>query len=334
MHSASHHLSRLPREPNASTMVAAYLRKPPFAVAASLIVLSFPLLLVSTLLFALTSEAAKTWSDTVALIFILYSWSAGPLIAGIILLIYPVLIRAARRISDEDFDRQLAKDVYSLSQRALHKIQINVPGAGIEMGQFPDTVVSAPNLWCTGCTGRNQDLWGDFDDSFPSWKKGKDGNIRYRIYRIAILYLASHHLAYYICDFNAETGLILWEETVDCHYKDVAAINFEETQLRIVDLPRWWWNLNDAMGIFKISQLFQFLLQRTMIALSLQSDLNVRNLEIFLTNGKVRIPTRITEFCNSFNESCTVDPVVSKVRFLLQQKRMSYVRMLEAGEGI
>jgi hypothetical protein len=330
MRRASFNLSRIPRDPQAAQTVAAYLRKPPLAFATCLIVISLPLLLVGLILFAFMFPAAKTIPDMLGVILICFSWSTPPMLLGISLILRPSLERTARGVTDEDFDRQLNRDVYSLCQRALHKIQLNVPGFSDSAHRFADTVVSEPNLWCTGwASQKKRSQWGDFDDAIPVWKKGKDGQMRYRIYRVSILYLAEHHFAYYICDFNVETGLILWEETVDCHYKDIAAINFEEEQIRSVDVPLWWNTFSEALGILSISRLLLFFLNRLMMALAMQSDFNIRFLQVFLTNGTMQIATRITEQCSGFMDDSAVDPVVSKVRYLLQEKRMSYVRLKE-----
>ncbi len=332
MRKASKTLSRLHRDPIASSKIYAYLLKPPVAISLSVIIFSLPLLLLSLVVYDFLLPMTVGATDNIKLIVGCFSWSVTPLTFGIILILRPAFQKSVHRVSDETFDMQLRYDVYQLSQRALHKIQINVPGAS-QQTQFPDTVICEPTLWCIGHTDRENMPWGKFDDAVPTWKKGRDGIVRYRIYRVAILYMAKHHLAYYLCDYNIETGLLLWEETIDCHYKDVAAINYEVHQVRSVDFPPWWGPLADVLSIFRISELFVVLTAKLVAAMSMQCDFSIRSLVLYLDGAKVSIPTLITEYCEQFENDNAVDPVVSKVRFLLQEKRMSYVRTIGPGES-
>lgn len=331
MRQTSQLLAKIPRDPKSPGRIKAYLRKPPIAIGLSLIVMFLPVFLVGLLLAGLLVPIQDNLVGIAVAYLITCSWGGLPILLGLFILLQPTITRTALRISDEEFDAQLRYDVYLLSQRALNKIQLRVPSAGMVSGNFHDTVVSEPTLWCTGLTSK-LDSWGDFTDSVPGWKRGSDGEMRYRIYRVSILYLANHHLAYYMCDFNVETGLILREETVDCHYKDVAAINFEEHQVRAIDLPTWWQPLAAIFGTFKISEFFIKIIYYLVEFISRHSDFSIRWLDVYLGAMLVRIPTRITERCESFEIDSKVDPVIAQIRFLLQQKRMSYVRL--SGPGL
>ncbi len=254
---------------------------------------------------------------------------SAPYFVGIVLLLLAItriVDSVSRSPSTEDegvFDEKLEGDAQLIQSRALRKIEMNVP-LSFSATAFGDSAVCEPFAWRTGVTER-EEAWGNFHDSSPSWNIGSDGKVRYRIYRLALLFLAEHHLAYYLCDFNMETGLILAEETLDCHYKDVKMFNYTERKLRSQEAPDGWRKTDRPKGVLRaltspVRRLFATELQ--------VSDFSHRKFDIGLGSTQISIPIGTFRDSRSFEEDSTVDPVVSRIRFLLREKRMSYVRMM------
>ena len=152
-----------------------------------------------------------------------YAYDSEPIVffGSLLALIGGIMILSAAgkifsRPSDSKMDQWFEEDLQQIHKHALQKLSLSEELLGKK--KEPLRVIG-PILWeVPGIP--NQDLL---------WKKGRDGLVRYAVYKVALIYTAEHLLASYSCDFNSLRNDILNEETYEFHYLDIVSVATHET---------------------------------------------------------------------------------------------------------
>lgn len=306
--------ARLPRTEVQISKSWKYFFPPDFTAAIILFLVSVFLLGIGYLAFQKSIEPERNWFQVgppptktkIATNFVLTMvWGLVPLIFSI-RMATKQKAAFAETIDVAELDELLRRDIELIKIRSLKKIEMRLAGSDSPLQMtFHETALAEPQAWLTGCVEVDPS-WSRIHDAKPATRTDTERVTRFAINRMAILVLAEHHLAYYLCDFNLATGLILKEEVVDCHYKDVHMINYLEKKVQ-------------AANPFR-EQLFKR-------ASSNEIDLTVRGFRIAIGSTSVEIPLGIRQGGDSFETDSLVDPIVSRIRYLLREKRRSYVRL-------
>lgn len=308
--------ARLPRSQDQTNVIWEYFFPPEFTTIALVLILISPILLAGGYtLFKWSIEPQQNWGQVgpppttpliVAMFGMFMPWGFISLTAGVWLMVKQ---RTARPKSTDlaTIDHLLRRDLDLVKARSLKKIEMRLSSSDTQpQSAFQEAALAEPQFWLSGCL-ETDPVWGRLVDAKTGWRQGPDQNVRFLINRVAILVLAEHHLAYYLCDFNLATGLILKEEVVDCHYKDVHMISYLEKKIHAADALQ-------ARPSVKVSP-------------SKNIDLSSRGLQISIGGTSIEIPLGIRPNGESFEADSMVDPIVSRIRFLLREKRRSYVRL-------
>lgn len=307
--------ARLPRTKEQISKSWKYFFPPNFTAAILLFLFSILLLGMGYLAFQKSIEPQRSWFQP-----------AGPpptklklatnflicMVWGFVPLVVSIRMAArqnaafAQTIDLAELDELLRRDLELIKERSLKKIEMRLGGSDSSSQMtFHEAALAKPESWLTGCVDVDPS-WSRIKDAKPAMRTGTDRMTRFAINRMAILVLAEHHLAYYHCDFNLSTGLILKEEVVDCHYKDVHMINYLEKKVQSADA------FDDRLFAGSSNR---------------EVDLTVRGFRISIGSSAVEIPLGIRRGGDGFETDSLVDPIVSRIRYLLREKRRSYVRL-------
>lgn len=142
----------------------------------------------------------------------------GILIEAIFVLIIIIrLLRGGRSsITDEEIDEQFRSDVDGIIKTALDKL-------GLDKDELPKNrkeplLIPGPILWSTP----------GIDTKDILWKKGKDGQVRFSINKITVIYFSNYLLACYSCDYNFLKNINLNEKTDEYYYRDIVSVSTSE----------------------------------------------------------------------------------------------------------
>lgn len=133
-------------------------------------------------------------------------------IVGVLSVIMSIIHRI-NRPKDGEIDSWLSDDLEEIVKRSLNKLGLNS-----EQIRGDELRIISPIYWETSGITFKEVLY----------KKGKDGLIRFSIYRVTIIQLAEQLLASYACDFNFLKNVKLNEETNEFHYVDIASVSTSE----------------------------------------------------------------------------------------------------------
>lgn len=132
---------------------------------------------------------------------------------GLLLLIVSI-IRKMVRPDDKQIDEWFREDLEQIKARSLNKLGLHED----DVKETDPLPIQSPVLWRTiGIP--NKDLL---------YRKGRDGTIRFTVYRVVIIQLARKLLAAYSCDFNFLKNVKLNEETKEFHYRDIVSVSTNE----------------------------------------------------------------------------------------------------------
>jgi hypothetical protein len=250
------------------------------------------------------------------------------ILVGAVALVGPILYRRWSGFSDAKFDAQLERDLKWLVERGYAKLQLQKP---TDPGGSSDLLVLGEPLVLKAGLSQPVGDYEDLEEGRPRWAYGRDGQVRFRLYRMTALYQAQHHIGHYVCEFNAETGLILTETTSESHFKDVTASVTEERSERVLALPTWWRTVEELGNIFKVSAFVLVLTRMLLERLTAPQDFVSRTFSVLLTSGaRLAVPYYRGAPPAVDAEEVLTEDAVARMRNLLREKRMSYVRLLQA----
>lgn len=115
--------------------------------------------------------------------------------------------------SDRRVDQWFDQGIDRLTKESLTKLNLS---AGELVAD--SLVIQAPILWSTHGVA-DKDL---------VWRKGKDDEVRFGVYRVTIIQLTDRLLGAYSCDYDFIRDVALNEETEEYHYQDIVAVSTQE----------------------------------------------------------------------------------------------------------
>ena len=118
--------------------------------------------------------------------------------------------RADRKIRDSEVQRLLEDGLERLTLHALR-----TSGIGHEELASRPLVITGPILW--NAEGL---LASDL-----AWCRGRDGIVRFGVYRVTIILLAPSYLAVYSCDYNLIKDAVLNQTTEEYQYRNIVAVS-------------------------------------------------------------------------------------------------------------
>ncbi len=114
---------------------------------------------------------------------------------------------------DRRVDEWFEQGIDKLTKESLTKLNLS-PGELVADA----LIVRAPILWST---------YG-VEDKDLVWRKGKDDEVRFGVYRVTIIQLTDRLLGAYSCDYNFVRDVALNEETEEYHYQDIVGVSTQE----------------------------------------------------------------------------------------------------------
>lgn len=327
---ASENLPHLSENRKYSKTISAYFFRPSLAQGIALAIVTSPGVIVASIIYSilLYFEASFAVQLLVGL-FVLLPLSF-PFFLSVLWILGPIVYRRIHAISDRDFDQLLDYNQAQLIERGRRKLELHTEPERLDL--HDQRVLGQPLVLRTGLPRRSEDWDVEFEETIPNFACGKDNEYRFRIYNITVVYPAQHHLGYYSCDINLETGLILREQSIDCHYKDIVALTCNERCQRVISMPKWWELLEQLLSIFKIFNLFFAVMKLLIYRRVKPTDFVERQVVIELNSGKtLELPYYIRQDqSQQLPGSNLTEETIRAIRRLLREKRMSLVRAVAA----
>jgi hypothetical protein len=116
--------------------------------------------------------------------------------------------------SDETIDTWLRQDMEHIKKRSLERLNLD------ESQLIRDSLtITGPILWKTTSGVPANEI---------TFKKGKDGRVRFSVNAVTIIHLTENKLSSYQCDYNFIRGASLNERDDEYYYKDVVAVSTRE----------------------------------------------------------------------------------------------------------
>jgi hypothetical protein len=245
------------------------------------------------------------------------------LCVAIFYLSYPSDLKELRA-ADKEIDAVLRSDLQILADRGFGKLQFHRKD-GANRGEL---VVGSPRIITAGLNEVISARGVTLTAAQVRGACGTDGRWRHRLYQMTALFHGQHHLGYYTCRFNLETGHVLDEHIYEVNYKDIVSIQtelycqgFPKVAVFPVILGRWLAN-------FDVTRLWRQPEEKPPLPPPLAYPLS-SSFTVHLAGGQHLMVPYVVQKNDIAGEFDAAEEEIARLRLLLREKRQAAVRILE-----